>query len=255
MTRRRAARRPVQQRRLATASCDGSRRGARLGAGEQVGAGEGTDKGRSAGGRLGPRKRRETERGEPVVRRALRAVLSELSRVGYGALRVEEVAQRARVHKTTLYRRWPTREALVRAALLSITEETVPASPPDTGSLRGDLGVLAEGIAALASSPEARTILRMVAGGEQGSELVVIARSIRESRELTARVVVERARARGELRADVDMTLFHEVFRAAVDRMLLGTERVDAAHLTAIIDLLLHGALDESVRRAGPRPL
>jgi hypothetical protein len=41
------------------------------------------------------------------------------------------------VHKTTLYRRWRTREALMLDALLEQGRERVPI--PDTGSLHGDL--------------------------------------------------------------------------------------------------------------------
>ena len=44
------------------------------------------------------------------------ATLEELALVGYGALRVEDVAARAAVNKTTVYRRWPEKVALVRDA-------------------------------------------------------------------------------------------------------------------------------------------
>src|SRR5262245_16386487 len=57
-------------------------------------------------------------RGEAVVRGILAAALEELARTGYGALRIEGVAARAGVNKTTVYRRWATKENLVRAALL-----------------------------------------------------------------------------------------------------------------------------------------
>src|SRR5262245_2839968 len=76
-------------------------------------------------------------RGEPVVRGILGAALTELARTGYGALRIEDVAARAGVNKTTVYRRWSTKEDLVRAALLSITNDRF--TPPNTGSLRTDL--------------------------------------------------------------------------------------------------------------------
>jgi AcrR family transcriptional regulator len=60
-----------------------------------------------------------------------------LATVGYEALRVEDVAARAGVHKTTIYRRWPTKAELVMAAVEARSEARVPL--PDTGSLEGDL--------------------------------------------------------------------------------------------------------------------
>ena len=72
-------------------------------------------------------------RGEPVIRRALAATLRELARVGYAALRFEEVAGRAGVNKTTVYRRWPDKQALVRAALLSLSDRQHDRSMPDEG--------------------------------------------------------------------------------------------------------------------------
>jgi AcrR family transcriptional regulator len=48
-----------------------------------------------------------------VVRGVMEATLAELALTGYGALRIEDVAVRAGVNKTTVYRRWPTKEELV----------------------------------------------------------------------------------------------------------------------------------------------
>ena len=56
-----------------------------------------------------------------------------LAEGGYEALRVEDVAARAGVHKTTLYRRWRTREQLVLEAMLERAFEHI--SVPDTASL------------------------------------------------------------------------------------------------------------------------
>ena len=64
----------------------------------------------------------------------LSAVLQELSRVGYRGLRIEDVALRAGVNKTTVYRRWPTKIELVRAAL--VCDSTCRIPHPDTGTLR-----------------------------------------------------------------------------------------------------------------------
>ena len=59
-----------------------------------------------------------------VVSAVLRMTLEVLGQEGYAGLRVEDVAARAGVNKTTIYRRWPTRADLVVAALTSL------ATPP-----------------------------------------------------------------------------------------------------------------------------
>ena len=64
--------------------------------------------------------KRELVRGEPVVQRVLDATIAEMARVGYRALRIEDVAARAGVNKTTVYRRWPEKGALLREALAAM---------------------------------------------------------------------------------------------------------------------------------------
>src|SRR3954468_5657962 len=54
-------------------------------------------------------------RSEQVVRRVLDAAIVELARSGYHGFRMDVVAARAAVNKTTIYRRWPNRAALVTA--------------------------------------------------------------------------------------------------------------------------------------------
>src|SRR6266511_5046821 len=81
--------------------------------------------------------RRPGGRSARVRSDAIAATLAELAERGYAALSLESIARRAGVHKTTLYRRWGTREELVLEAMLARAGEHI--SVPDTGSLRGDL--------------------------------------------------------------------------------------------------------------------
>src|SRR3954454_17804776 len=76
-------------------------------------------------------------RSERVRSSVLAAAQELLAEGGYDALRVEDVASRAGVHKTTVYRRWPTKADLVMAVVEGRSEERVPV--PDTGSLEDDL--------------------------------------------------------------------------------------------------------------------
>ncbi len=187
-------------------------------------------------------KSRPLERGEAVVRKVLAATLGEVARAGYHGLRFEDVAKRAGVNNTTVYRRWPTKQQLVRDALLSITTETF--STPDTGSLRTDLLAVARRNAELSTKPEHQGVFRIFVAEGEDAELMAIVRSLREAFESVPREVLAAAQARGEIPPGVDTSLLFEVLGATLNWWLL-FERVpvDESLLERLVDLLLHGAL------------
>jgi len=190
------------------------------------------------------------ERGEPVVRKVLAATLGEVGRAGYHGLRIEDVATRAGVNKTTVYRRWPTKQELVRDALLSITTETF--SVPNTGSLRTDMLAVARRNIELATKPEHRGMFRIFVAEGEDAELAAIVQSLRQAFESVPREILAAAEARGELGPGIDVTLLFDVFGAALHWWLLFERApLDDAHLERMIDLLLHGALAPT-RRDGP---
>lgn len=190
-------------------------------------------------------KARALVRGEPVIRNVLAAALGEVARAGYHGLRIEDVAARAGVNKTTVYRRWPTKQELVRDALLSITTETF--SAPDTGSLRTDLLAVARRNAALVAKPEHQGLFRIFVAEGEDAELTAIVRSLRQAFELVPREVIAAAEARGEIGPDVDRQLLFDIFGAALNWWLLFERAtLDDAWLERMIDLLLHGALAPS---------
>ena len=181
-------------------------------------------------------------RGERVVRRALDAAVDELSKVGYASLRIDDVARRAGVNKTTVYRRWPTKEALVRAALLSLAERHGGLVVPDTGDVRGDLLALLEQKLRFARSPEGSAMIRVLEEGSGDAELMAIVRSLRAARDVVLRTVLERARARGALRTDVDVALMMDVIQTSCDRARRQGGRVPSHFVKGLVDLLLQGA-------------
>jgi len=176
------------------------------------------------------------------VRRTLEATLDELARVGYASLRIEDVADRADVNKTTIYRRWPTKEALVRDALLSLAEGEDSFVVPDTGSLRGDLTVIIKRKLAFGRSPKGKAILRVVNEATPDDPLLAITRSLRANGEIVMLAVLERARARGTLRASVDTTLFVQLLQLACDRIRSNPTSASPRFVSGLVDLLVDGA-------------
>lgn len=80
---------------------------------------------------------RPRRRGEALETAILDAVNDLLTESGYAALTYEAVAERAGAGKASIYRRWPTRVELALAAARYHVGEQL--TPPDTGSLKGDL--------------------------------------------------------------------------------------------------------------------
>jgi AcrR family transcriptional regulator len=171
----------------------------------------------------------------------LSATLSELAKRGYAGLSFEAVATRAGVHKTTVYRRWPERPALVLDALLELSERTVPL--PDSGSLQADLLALAEAIAANLSAPEVAAVLRaLIAARHEPAIAAAVDRYWRARFDLVAEVV-RRGVARGELPADVSADLLIEALIGPLYlRALVTGEALDEEFVSGVVGLVLAGA-------------
>ncbi|WP_434418402.1 TetR/AcrR family transcriptional regulator [Nannocystis pusilla] len=181
-------------------------------------------------------------RGEAVVRGVLAATLREVARAGYHGLRIEDVAALAGVNKTTVYRRWPTKQELVRDALLSIASDTFAVA--DSGSLREDLLAIARRIAARGAQAEYQGLFRLFVVEGDDPELAAIVRSLRANFEAVPRAVLAAAEKRGEIAPGVDANLLFDVLGAALNRRLFFDRApVEDAWLQRLVDLLLHGAL------------
>jgi AcrR family transcriptional regulator len=137
----------------------------------------------------------------------LRAALDLLAADGYGALTMERVRERSGVGKATLYRRYGSKEALVRAAIVHLNSD-LP-MPPDTGTILGDFAATVQTILAGAARTGALALmprlLSEVAGDPEMHAL--FSEHLVEPRRRVVRAIVERAKERGEIRHDVDADL------------------------------------------------
>ena len=85
----------------------------------------------------GPTRSRPGGRSARVRAGVLAAARELVAEQGYEPVSIEQIAARAGVHKTTVYRRWPTKARLVMDAVEDMSAERVPV--PDTGALASDL--------------------------------------------------------------------------------------------------------------------
>jgi AcrR family transcriptional regulator len=147
---------------------------------------------------------------DAAVRDAIRELLA---REGYAGTTIERVAAHAGVGRGAVYRRWASKAEMVFAAVVHPAELATPA---DSGTLEGDLGALAERIADLTGTDEARAALAGLVGELAGDPQLAGAledRLFAAERRYVA-LILERARARGELGRAVDPEL--------VRRLLVG---------------------------------
>jgi AcrR family transcriptional regulator len=181
----------------------------------------------------------------------LNAAFAELGEKGYGGFSMEAVAQRSGVHKTTVYRRWPTRDALVIDALDSRSDRNA-ASIPDTGALRGDLRAFGEDVFAKLTAPHGKAMLKsLVAAVDESSEVREQARNFWRERLDVGAAVLARGMSRGEVPPDTDADLVTECFLAPIYfRVLLSGEPVSGDVLEQVIELLLDGVLHRTAARA-----
>ena len=119
---------------------------------------------------------------------------------GIDALTIAEVAARARVHETSIYRRWGTKHALARDACVHYGE--VALAIPDTGSLRSDLVALLEGLVAILRSPQGRTVLALSLS--QHPHVVAARQGFWQRRIDSIRTVFDKAVSRGEFPRHAD---------------------------------------------------
>lgn len=167
--------------------------------------------------------------------------MDELARSGYGALRVEDVAARAGVNKTTIYRRWPTKAELVASAVGVFAGHQEPL--PDTGSVRADLIEMLTRSLAFARTAEGRAITRLIEVESGDPDVDQLCHSWRNGILTRRAQVLERAQARGELPQDLDARLVLDaIFVPLQIRVLRYREDVDAKTAEAFVDVVLAGA-------------
>jgi AcrR family transcriptional regulator len=168
----------------------------------------------------------------------LDAALEVLAEVGYDRLTMDAVAQRAKASKATLYRRWNSKAKLVVEALASTTG--VP-EIPDTGDLRTDLMTAFCGMGGLTDHDTTSTFGAVITAVSTDPEFAAEFREqVVGPKSLVSRTIFERARDRGDLRADVDLDLVVPALSGVVlHRVFVLGEQPDAALIERAIDQII----------------
>jgi AcrR family transcriptional regulator len=196
----------------------------------------------SAASEKAPPQRRPGGRSARVRAAVLQATLDELAEGDYASFSLEAVARRAGVNKTTVYRRWGTREKLILEAMLERGSERVPI--PDTGPLEGDLFKYGKAVADDDTAPDVQAMVRAVASiGDPDSLIVEASRRFWKTRFKVAAQMAERAIDRGEVPAGTDPRLVLEIIIAPIYfRLLMSRERLTTKFVKELARLAARGA-------------
>lgn len=133
----------------------------------------------------------------------LQAALELLAEVGFDAMSIDAIAARAGVGKTTIYRRYTSKEELVADAIESVRQDVVI---PDTGSMWGDIDALIESAAQITFTPLGKkTVAMIINSASNNSQFARIYQEkyLQPRRDAFA-VVLERAKARKEISVDLE---------------------------------------------------
>jgi AcrR family transcriptional regulator len=178
-------------------------------------------------------------RSEEAHRAILSATLGLLVEVGYSALTVEGIAQRAGVGKATIYRRWPSKLPLVIEAFgdLPAFEEA------DTGTLEGDLDRILRSYVRVYNTTPLGAVVPSLAGElPHNPELMdLFAPVVKERRQPLIRAL-ERAAQRGEIAPDTDLDLAADLIVGPMTvRVFFTPGKVSSKLVPAMIRLALDG--------------
>jgi AcrR family transcriptional regulator len=170
----------------------------------------------------------------------LQATVEVLCEHGFGAFTVDAVAAHAGVGKATIYRRWPSREALVLDAAATLVPQP---DVPDTGSVRDDLIALMSGSFEDAASASKQQLMAAVtAEAVVNPEMKRLLRDYTQRRRDGSAVVVRRAIERGELPADTDPDFLLDLIAGPLFyRVQISGRPIGPQVVADVVDVVLGG--------------
>ncbi|MGH3672861.1 MAG: TetR/AcrR family transcriptional regulator [Pseudonocardiaceae bacterium] len=177
------------------------------------------------------------------ARRAVLAAALELVRDnGYAALTIEGIAARAGVAKTTIYRSWPSKAAVVMDAVFLKSDPEL--SFPDTGSAQEDLRLQTARVVTLFTDPAfGRPFVGLLAASQHEPALAdALQQWLITARRAGAAEVLRRGIDRGELRADLDVEVAIDALYGAIYyRLLVSHQPLSAQFAHTVVDELFAG--------------
>ena len=181
----------------------------------------------------------ESRRGAGRRSAICQAACELLAKVGYDRMTMDAIANQAKASKATIYRMWPDKPQLVAEALKCRfgTDTEVP----NTGSLRGDLLVLMTAACEVVSSELGEVISGVMTAATHDTRLAdTLSQTLFQDKAELHTDLVRRAVERGEVAADADPALMHEVMHSMIStRKIWNLGPLDDEYARHVVDDIL----------------
>ncbi len=188
----------------------------------------------------------ETRSGRPRSERRHKAILQTamdlVIEIGFRAVSIEAIAAKAGVAKTTIYRRWPNKAAVVMDSFMErLFRPEFPPSKKTTESIRLQMRSMARGF----RTKDGAVLKALLAEAQFDAKL---ATAFRERwmlpRRKIALAVLQKAVSQGELRSDIDLEATIDLLYAPLYyRLQMGTAPLSDAYIDEIFDQVMKGFL------------
>lgn len=181
----------------------------------------------------------QNKRGRPRDPKTQQAILSAsydlLLEVGFGAVTVEKIAERAGVSKATIYKWWPNKAAVVMDGFLSAASARLPV--PDTGDVFDDIQIHAVNLTRFLLSKEGKIITALVGEGQFDAGLAEAYRKrYFQPRRQEAKGILEKGIRRGQLRETLDVGLGVDLLYGPIlYRLLVTGEPLDDDYVRRLV--------------------
>jgi AcrR family transcriptional regulator len=198
-------------------------------------------------GKRAPGRPRSEESKQSILNSTLKMLKGD---VGFGDLSIEAIAADANVGKTTVYRWWPTKAALVADAFSASADDELRF--PDTGSVQNDMSLQMRRLVRVFRSRRGKVVAALLAGGQSDPELI---EAFRERflwpRRKNAYRTLQRGIDRGELPSGIDLDLvLDSLYGPIYMRFLIRHDALDETFADDLCQLILSG-LKRQVRHTG----
>ena len=189
-----------------------------------------------------PRRGRGRRPADEVRAEILAAAGDLLIADGMAAFTIDKVAARSGASKMTIYKWWPSKGALALDGYFHRVKEQLEF--PDTGDIETDLRAqLHAFLAVVRESPAGSVIAELIGQAQSDPDLkAAYLQSYSAPRRAMAVSALETAKARGQLRADLDAeTVVDQLWGACYHRLLIPDQPLTEEFVDALVDNLFGG--------------
>src|SRR5580692_3000769 len=198
--------------------------------------------GRNGGNGTAPKRAPGRPRSEESRQSILSSTLKLLKQEGgFSDLSIEAIAADANVGKTTVYRWWPTKAALVADAFSASAEQELRF--PNTGSVQNDMTLQMKGLIRIFRSKRGKVVAALLAGGQSDPELLEAYRErFLWPRRRQAYQTLQRGVDRGELPAGCDFDLILDsLYGPILMRFLIRHVKLEESFADEVCGMVLQG--------------